>query len=182
MRVSRVVCAVLAGAGAALALSVPTVAAPSVTPSRLAACFGNKGVEFGDFSAWLCEVKLGGDPSGSLYYTPSVDNGLNDINPSGQMVWYKLHAADNAFYVWENYSQPWGGTYPRANGRVIGIDEGPAGQCIVVWPSWTVTPTECTPVINGGTVGVTRAMTAVEQYSVAEYIANMQAAVPLEYR
>jgi len=93
MRVSRAVSAVLAGAGAALALSVAAVAAPTATPSRLVACFGNKGVEFGDFSAWLCEVKLGSDPSGALYFTPSVDNGLNDVNPSGQMVWYKLHAA-----------------------------------------------------------------------------------------
>ena len=162
---------------------VPAPAGVTSSPSRLAACFGNRGVEFGTFSAWLCEVKLGGDPSGSLYFSPSVDEGLNHANPSGQMLWYKLHAAPGAFYVWENYSDPWGGSSPRSNGRIIGIDEGPAGQCIVDWPSWSTDPTGVRCFTSGGSVlGPLRALTTTEKYSIAEYQKNMRAAVPLEYR
>jgi hypothetical protein len=178
--------AVIFGGGAPAVATTATAATAATArgPGHIAGCFGNRGVEFGTFSAWLCEVKLGGDPSGSLYFTPSVDDGLNGANPGGQMVWYKLHAAPNAFYVWENYSEPWGtGDSPRANGRIIALDEGPAGQCILNWPSWTVTPTECTPVLNGGaTVEPMRPLTPMEAYSVAEYIANARPAIPLEYR
>jgi hypothetical protein len=155
----------------------------SSSPGHLAACFGNRGVEFGSFSAWLCEVKLGGDPSGSLYFSPSVDDGLNQANPDGQMLWYKLHAAPGAYYVWENYSSPWGGSSPRSNGRIIGIDEGPHGQCIVAWPSWQAGPAGVRCFTKGGGVlGPLRPLTATEKYSIAEYQVNMRAAVPLEYR
>lgn len=159
--------------------AVPALA----SPGHLAACFGNRGVEFGSFSAWLCEVKLGGDPSGSLYYSPSVDDGLNHADPNGQMVWYKLHAAPNAFYVWENYSEPWGGSSPRANGRIIALDEGPGGQCVVEWPDWTVDPTMVRCFTNGGQdVTLPRPLTPAEQYSIAEYQKNTRASIPLEYR
>jgi hypothetical protein len=181
----RITFALLAAAAAFLGFTLPGAAAqPAAAPSPLAACFGNRGVEFGTFSAWLCEVKLGDDPSGSLYYSPSVDTGLNKANPGGQMVWYKLHAAPGAFYTWENYSQPWGaGDTVRANGRIVALDEGAAGQCILAWPSWTVMPTECTPVSDGGAVvGAMRPLTATEAYSVAEYVKNMRAGIPLEYR
>ena len=166
----------------AATMAVDAAATSPAFPPRLSACFGAHGVRFGSLSAWLCERKLGGDPSGGLYFSPSVDDGLGDANPSGQMVWMKLHAADSNFYVWENYAQPWGGSSVRANGRIVAIDEGPAGQCIVDFPSWTAAPTMCTPVTNGGHVGAERTMTAVEQQSVAEYIANARAAIPLEYR
>jgi hypothetical protein len=175
----------LAGLAVAAGLTLTTAVAVSASsPTPQAACFGHNGVEFGALNAFLCEVKLADDPSGALYFTPSVDNGLNNANPGGQMVWYKLHAAPNAYYVWENYSEPWGATDTvRANGRIIALDEGAAGQCILNWPSWTVTPTQCTPVLNGGaTVGAMRPLTPIEQFSVAEYQANMRPAVPLGYR
>lgn len=180
-RITLILCGLVAALGMTLGATAATGAVTS-NPTPQAACFGNNGVEFDSFQAFLCEVKLADNPSGALYFTPSVDRGLNNANPTGEMVWYKLHAAANAFYVWENYSQPWGTNDPRQNGRVIGLDEGPAGQCIVVWPSWTMTPTECTPVTNGGTVGTTRPMTATEVFSVQQFMANMQPAVPLEYR
>lgn len=165
-------------------LTAATASTTSTWPPRLAPCFNNHGVEFGTFKAWLCLHKLGGDPSGGFYFSPTVDDGLNGVNPGGQMVWTKLHAADGNYYVWENYSEPWGsGDTTRANGRIIGIDEGAAGQCIVDFPDWTVTPTECTPVLDGGsTVEPTRPMTAIEQRSVDEYITNARATLPLEYR
>jgi hypothetical protein len=172
----------LALAAAVSAAALPAAAATS--PPRLKACFGNKGVEFGNFSAWLCEVKLGDNPSGSLYYSPSVDNGFNNVNPSGQMIWYKLHAAPNAFYAWENYSQPWWkNQYPRSYGRIIMLDEGPAGQCLVAWPRWDQLPTRCTPITNGGaTIGTPHRLTQAETYSVMQYAANAEASIPPEYR
>ena len=180
-RLSLILCGLVAALGMTLGVTAASGAVTS-DPTPQAACFGHNGVEFGTNFAFLCEVKLGGNPSGGLYFTPSVDDGMNGINPGGEMLWYKLHAAPNAYYVWENYSQPWGTNDPRQNGRIIGIDEGPDGQCIAVWPSWTVMPTQCTPVTNGGTVGVTRALTPTEVYSVQQFITNMQAAIPLEYR
>jgi hypothetical protein len=185
MRLRWAVAAIPATAGltAAVLAFTPAPAATTATPGPLAACFGNHGVQFGGLNAWLCEVKLGGDPSGALYFTPSADNGVGDVNPDGQMIWYKLHAADSNFYVWENYSQPWGGSAPRANGRIIALDEGPAGQCIVVWPDWSKNPTECFLVTGGGTVvEAPHTMTAQEQASVAEYQKNTRPAIPLEYR
>lgn len=167
-------CLAVLGAGLASAAS---------SPGHLAACFGNRGVEFGSLHAWLCEVKLGGDPSGALYFTPSVDEGLNHANPNGQMVWYKLHAAPGAYYAWENYSEPWGGSSPRSNGRIIALDEGPAGQCILDWPSWTADPTGITCVLDGGhTFLPERPLTPAEIFSVHEDQDNMRNAVPLEYR
>lgn len=159
------------------------IAAPFSEPPDLKACFNNHGVEFGTFNAWLCAHKEGNDPSGSFYFALSVDNGLNDANPSGQMMWSKLHAAPNAYYVWENYSEPWGGSTPRANGRIIGIDEGPAGQCIIQWPDWTVDPTTCSLVTNGGAViQPPHTLNATEEYSVDEYQLNARATLPLSYR
>lgn len=176
---------ILGGLGTAVAMSLGGLAATGTftsDPSPQSECFGHNGVEFGSLMAYLCEVKLADNPSGALYFTPSVDDGLNHLNPGGQMVWYKLHAAPNAFYVWENFSQPWGTNDPRPNGRVIALDEGPAGQCIIVWPSWTIPPTQCTPVTNGGTVGATRPLTPTETYSIQQFIANMTPAIPLSYR
>ena len=179
-----ILAAVLAAFLASVAVLAPS--APATTsswPPPIALCFGDHGVEFGTTHAALCLHEIGGGPSGGLYFTPSVDTGLNGANPSGQMVWMKLHAADNAYYAWENYSEPWGGSTPRANGRIIALDEGPKGQCILVWPSWTATPTECFLVSDGGAVvAAPHPLDATERFSVAQYQANARAAIPLEYR
>ena len=181
--VTAVVALVAFLAGAAAMAPVAVTAAPAGLPGRLAACFGSHGVEFGSLHAYLCEAKLGDDPSGGLYFSPSVDDGLNKANPPGLMIWDKLHAAAGDFYIWGNYSQPWGGSTPRANGRIVAIDEGPAGQCIVVFPSWARMPTECFLVRDGGAVTAPpHPLTAIERSSVAEYIKNKRPAIPLEYR
>ena len=178
---------VAAGLAAVVLTVAPVPAASSGSPGPLGGCFGNHGVQFAGKDAYLCEVKLGGDPSGSLYFSPSLDNGLNGApctTPPNcpQMVWYKLHPAPGNFYVWENFSEPWGGSSPRSNGRIIGIDEGRFGQCIVNWPSWSTTPTTCTTFAQGGSEGGTHQLTPAELASVREFITNMRAAIPLEYR
>lgn len=179
----------LAAALAFAALTyTPAPAATSSSPRPMAGCFGNLCVQFAGKDAYLGEHKLGGDPSGALYFTPSLDNGLNgapcDTPPDcPQMVWYKLHPAGGNFYTWENFSPPWGGSSPRANGRIIALDEGPAGQCMIVWPDWTKDPTMCFLVRDGGAVvEAPHTMGAREQASVAEYQKNARAAIPLEYR
>ena len=166
-----------------LALVPSATAVTSSWPPPIGLCFGDHGVEFGTTHAALCLHKIAGGPSGGLYFSPSVDDGLNGANPGGQMIWDKLHAAPGNYYVWGNYSQPWGGSAPRSNGRIVAIDEGPAGQCIVVFPSWSQTPTQCFLVRDGGAaVDPPHTMDARESASLAEYMKNKRAAIPLEYR
>jgi hypothetical protein len=159
------------------------LSAAASNPGPQKPCFDKNGVEFSKLFAYLCEVKLGDNPSGALYFTPSIDDGLNTANPGGEMLWYKLHAAKGAYYVWENYSDPWGGSSPRSNARIIALDEGPAGQCVVMWPSWTVDPTQCFLVRDGGAVvEPPHNLTAIEKFSILQYQLNMRASVPLGYR
>lgn len=180
--------AVAAAAGLMVATSSPAHSVNSTIPPKIAPCFNNHGVEFGSLQAFLCEHKLGGDPSGGLYFALSVDDGLNKINPNGQMNWIKLHAAKSNYYAWENYAEPWGGQPGdvRSSMRIIALDEGEhLGQCIIVWPDWTVMPTMCFRVRDGGAiVEAPHVMDQRELNSAAEYAKNVQTdnTIPLHYR
>ena len=162
-----------------VALSIVSVAgASSVSdPQPLSDCFGHKGVQFASNDAYMCEVKMSDNSAGALYYMVSLDNGLNGVNPGGQMVWYKLHPADGNYYMWENFSPAWGGS-GQTDGRVIGIDEGPKGQCIVNFPSWSTPPSQCAYSLAGGTLGTEHTLDATEQASVNSFVTVMTAEIP----
>lgn len=159
---------------------LPTSSAQTLsTPRPLSDCFNHKGIQFGTFDFYSCEVKLGNDPSGAFYFIKTLDAGVNEANPNGSMFWTKLHPAKGNFYTWENYSDPWGGSSPRANGRIIMLDEGPAGQCLVAWPNWQQTPSICTPITDGGAkIGTPHKLDAQELSSVQEYMKNARNAMP----
>lgn len=155
-----------------------TSAQTAATPRPLSQCFGHKGVKFGDLDAYICEVKLADDPSGALYFMTT----LGDTTTGENVVWYKLHPAPGNFWVYETLTPRQDPAEPRDYGRTVQIDEGSSGQCLVAFPSWTVPPTECAYVTDGGTAGPEHPLTPAEQASLAEFMTNMRAAIPLEYR
>ena len=171
--------AALAAFGTALAIPASSsTAQTAANPRPLSDCFGHNGVQFGTLDAYVCEVKLADDPSGALYFMTT----LGSTSAGENVLWYKLHPASGNFWVYETLTPRQSASEPRDYGRTVQIDEGPAGQCLVDFPSWTVAPTQCAYVTDGGTVGAEHPLTPAEQASMAEFIKNMRAAVPLEYR
>ena len=165
-------------ASATVLITASASAQTAATPHALPDCFGHHGVEFGTLDAYVCEVKLGDDPSGALYFMTTLGSTTSGEN----VLWYKLHPAPGNFWVYETLTPRQSPSEPRDYGRTVQIDEGASGQCLVDFPSWTTTPTQCAYVTDGGTVGPEHPLTPAEQASMAEFVKNMQAAVPLEYR
>ena len=169
---------VAAGAACALLIGASGSAQTAAAPQPLSQCFGHHGVQFGSKDAYVCEVKLGDDPSGALYFMTTLGSTTTGEN----VLWYKLHPAAGNFWVYETMTPSQDPAEPRDYGRTVQIDEGLAGQCLVSFPSWTTTPTQCAYVTDGGTAGAEHPLTPMEANSMAEFIKNMQAAIPLEYR
>jgi hypothetical protein len=155
------------------AAPVPASTAAS-TPRPLPDCFGHPGVQVGSFDDYACIAP------GGLYFWVTLDNGVGGVLGDGvNAEWYKQHPDPGNFWVFETFTP--GGSL-RANGRTVIIDVAPFGECQVVFPSWSVTPAQCTDLTQGGQPGETHQMTPQEQASVNDFIGNMRAAIPLEYR
>lgn len=181
MKIFRSAGLVLAAAlMAVLALVVPGSAVSSSTPQPLSDCFGHSGVQFSNKDAYVCETKLGNDPSGALYWMVTLDNGVNGSLGDGVNVdWYKLHPAPGNFWVFETMLP---GDNLRNDGRSVIIDTNPFGYCQVIFPSWTQTPTDCQDFTQGGQPGEIHGMTPQEQSSVNEFMKVMRAEIPLANR
>lgn len=159
---------------ATAAPAAPAAAAPAASLHPLADCFGFPGVQAGHFDDYACKAP------GNLYFWVTLDNGVLGINGDGvNAEWYKQHPDPGDFWVFETFT-PNGS--PRSNGRTVIIDVNPFSQCQVQFPSWSVTPTDCMDLTQGGQPGEIHGMTQQEQRSVNEFMENMRASIPLKDR